>query len=76
MCKQTEVAIYIVNRFFAFALCGNCGLPKRMDSNALKKVGYTIKTMSVSEIFLSFILIICDLIIFASIPLLAYGVSK
>ena len=63
MCRQNEIAIYLVNRYWALIFKKDHGLPMYCNRFALKKVGYTIDMASKSEIFMSFVFIMFTLII-------------
>jgi hypothetical protein len=70
MCRQNEIAMYILNRYWAYLIRGDRGLPKFCDRFALKKAGYTIDMISRTEIFVSFLLmlscmvtIICGIVV-------------
>ena len=62
MNRQTETAIYIINRYYAWKIKKDRGLPKYCDRFPLKKVGYTIDMISNKEIFFSFLLIVIIII--------------
>jgi len=53
MSKKSQVSTYIANRYIAWKLHKDSGLPLGFNGFALKYAGYTIKMASKSEIFLS-----------------------
>jgi hypothetical protein len=73
MYGDIEIAMYICNRFFAYIIRGDRGLPKFCNRYALKKANYTIDMMSKIEIFMSIVLMLSGiaLVICAVIALIA-----
>ena len=73
MFHQNEIAVYLINRYYAFKFKGDRGLPKYCNRFDLKKAGYTIDMASRAEIFFSFlwlfsivVVCICAVIVLAT----------
>ncbi len=62
MCRQEEIALYLINRYWAMKFKGDYGLPKYCLRFGLKKAGYTINMASKLEIVMSFLLLVSTVV--------------
>jgi len=73
MCRQNEIAIYLINRYLAMRFKNDRGLPKYCLRFGLRKAGYTIDMSTKFEIIMSFLLVMVFIIIIISATIALYA---